>query len=261
MGVKGLFQFLKRFKKDVHLSQEVSGKSVGIDIFWFIHQSKGDMFSLQGSLIHILNNAKEAHCVFDGTVHTPEKKQELERNADKRNEILRSIKQIEDFLKYPFSMMSSTNKMCVIDHLNDLKRQAWQPSPQYIDEIKSWLVKKKCKLYDAPSEADYVLIDLEKEGIIDTIITNDSDLLVLGSSNIIRPFTPVKGELYNKKSICKNMEFTAQQWDTFMYLCKNMRNKDIVLAFSFVSVYKELEIVLDRYSTVYQTPLLKNLSL
>ena len=121
--------------------------------------------------------------------------------------------------------------------------------------------KKKCKLYDAPSEADYFLIDLEKEGIIDTIITNDSDLLVLGSSNIIRPMTPIKGTLYNKKSICKNMEFTAQQWDTFMYLCKNMRKKDVVLAFSFVSVYKELEIVLDRYSTVYQTPLLKNLSL
>ncbi len=257
MGVKGLFQFLKRFEKDVHLSQVVKNSSVGIDMFWFIHQSKGDMFTLQGSLIHILNNAKEAYCVFDGTICSPEKRLYLEEQAKKRKEIIKSIEQIEKFLKYPFSMMSSTDKKCVIEYLNELKQQVWQPSPEYVNDIKAWLSKKKCRICEAASEADYVLIDLEKANRIDTIITGDSDLLILGSANIIRPTTPIKGAVYNKKAICKNMGFTVQQWDDFMYLCKNMNENDVDMAFSFVSVYKELEVILHRYFTVYQKPLIK----
>jgi hypothetical protein len=66
MGVKGLFQFLKRFEKDVNIPQFISGKSVGVDIFWFLHQSKGDMFQLQNNLLPIIKHAQQVHGVFDG---------------------------------------------------------------------------------------------------------------------------------------------------------------------------------------------------
>jgi len=66
MGVKGLFQFLKRFEKEVNVPQYLYKKSVGVDIFWFLHKSKGDMFVLQSFMTPIIRNAKEVHCVFDG---------------------------------------------------------------------------------------------------------------------------------------------------------------------------------------------------
>ncbi len=137
-----------------------------------------------------------------------------------------------------------------------MKRQVWQPSPEYINNIKTWLLKKNCKIYEAIDEADYLLIELEKKGVVDMLITCDSDLLILGSSNIVKPISPIKGVIFNKESICNIIGFTAQQWQDFMYLCKNMKENDVSLAYSFVSVYKDLEVIQQKYFTVYQKPLI-----
>ena len=93
MGVKGLFQFLKRFEKDVNIPQFISGKSVGVDIFWFLHQSKGDMFQLQNNLLPIIKHAQKVHCVFDGAP-THERKQSHQEQTQKRQELYQSINQI-----------------------------------------------------------------------------------------------------------------------------------------------------------------------
>lgn len=259
MGVKGLFQFLKRFEKTVHIPSCVAGKSIGIDIFWFIHQSKGDMFDFQNNLLPYIKYAKEIHCVFDGTPSN-EKKYQLDETAQKRKEILQSIEQIEKFLKYPFNQISPQDRQLIVEYLNQLKRQAWQPSPQYIQQIKQWLDKKGCELYQALGEADNMLINLEEEGIIDLIVTNDSDLLTLGSKQVLRPVTTQRGALFDTYYMCKCIGFTAQQWSDFMYLCKNMKENDIILAYSLISVYKELDYVIQKYENIYQDDLVKDQS-
>ena len=249
MGVKGLFQFLKRFEKDVHIPQFVSGKSVGVDVFWFLHQSKGDMFQFQNNLLPIIKHAAKVHCVFDGAP-SPEKVRMLQENAQKRNEILQSIQQIEKFLKYPFNRLNGSDRHFINAYLNQLKRQAWQPPPEYIDYVKNWLSGKGCEIHQAIDEADEILIELEKKGQITTIITNDSDLLILGSSTVLRPISPLRGAVFDKRHICDILGFTAQQWDDFMYLCKNMKENDVLLAYSLISVYKDLEYVLQKYYTM-----------
>jgi 5'-3' exonuclease len=255
MGVKGLFQFLKRFEKDVHIPQFVSGKSVGIDVFWFLHQSKGDMFHFQNNLLPIIKHAQKVHCVFDGAPSS-EKKKMLEEQSQKRNEILQSIQQIEKFLKYPFNRLTGSDRHYINAYLNQLKRQAWQPPPEYIDYVKNWLTGKGCEIHQALDEADEILIYLEKKGHISTIITNDSDLLILGSSTVLRPISPLRGAVFDKEYICGILGFTASQWDDFMYLCKNMKDKDVVLAYSLISVYKDLEYVLQKYYTMYKDELI-----
>jgi 5'-3' exonuclease len=255
MGVKGLFQFLKRFEKIVHVPSSVAGKSIGIDIFWFIHQSKGDMFDFQNSLLPYIKYAKEIYCVFDGNPSN-EKKHQLEDNYQKRKEILQSIEQIEKFLKYPFNQISSQDRHLINDYLQQLKRQIWQPSPQYIEEIKNWLVKKGCEVYQAFGEADNMLINLEKDDIIELIVTNDSDLLVLGSKKVIRPISTLRCSIFDIQYICDIIGFTAKQWNDFMYLCKNMKDNDILLAYSLISVYKELDYAIQKYETLYKDELI-----
>lgn len=255
MGVKGLFHFLKRFEKNVQISQFVSGKSVGVDIFWFLHQSKGDMFSFQNYLLPIVKHAEKVYCVFDGVA--PESKREsLDEQACKRSEILQSIQQIEKFLKYPFNRLNGEDRRCIHDYLNQLRRQAWHPPPEFIDSVKKWLISKNCEIYQAPHEADNTLIELEEKGQVSTIITNDSDLLILGSSIIMRPISPSRGAVFDKESICSILGFTVQQWNDFMYLCNNMKDKDVILAYSLISVYKELEYVLQKYEVLYQDQLI-----
>lgn len=257
MGVKGLFQFLKRFEKGINIPEYILGKSVGIDVFWFLHQSKGDMFVLQNNLLPILKNAKEVHCVFDGAP-SQEKQQILDNQHRKRNEILQSIEQIEKFLKYPFSRLNREDKQFIQQYVNQLKRQAWQPPLEYIDYVKNWLYNKGCKIYQAPQEADTVLIELEQKKVINVIITNDSDLLVLGSSNILRPISPLRGNIIDREVISSILGLTAQQWNNFMYLCKNMKENDILLAYSLISVYKDLEIIIQKYYTLYENDLIQN---
>lgn len=254
MGVKGLFQFLKRFKKDVHIPQYISGKSVGIDIFWFLHQSKGDMFQFQNNLLPIIKYAGKVYCVFDGAP-SPDKKHLLEIQAKQRNEIQQSIQQIEKFLKYPFNRLTGSDRHYINAYLTQLKRQAWQPPPDYIDYVKNWLSGKGCEICQAPQEADEILIELEQKGMITTIITNDSDLLILGSSTVLRPISPLRGAVFDKGYISEIVGFTASQWDDFMYLCKHMKDTDVVLAYSLISVYKELEYVLQKYYTMYKDEL------
>jgi 5'-3' exonuclease len=255
MGVKGLFKFLRRFEKDIHIPEYVAGKSVGIDIFWFLHKSKGDIFYLQNYLLPIIKNSGSVHCVFDGKP-SQEKKQLLEEQRIKRKEILQSIEQIEKFLKYPFNHLNSADKQCIHEYLHQLRRQAWQPPSEYVDYVKIWLTNKGCHIHQAPEEADTFLIELEQSGIISIIVTNDSDLLTLGSSKVLRPVCPKRGALFDKKEIYTILGFTAQQWNDFMYICKNMKEKDILLAYSFISVYKNLEYVLQKYNTLYEDELI-----
>ena len=242
MGVKGLFQFLKRFKKDVHIPQYISQKSVGIDIFWFLHQSKGDMFQFQNYLLPIIKHAEKVYCVFDGAP-SKDKKELLETQAKQRNETLQSIDQIEKFLKYPFNRLTGSDRHYINAYVKQLKRQAWQPPPEYIDYVKSWLSNKVCEIYQAPEEADNILIELEQKRQISIIITNDSDLLILGSRKVLRPISPLRGAVFDKGYISDILGFTAQQWNDFMYLCKNMKDNDVVLAYSLISVYKDNHII------------------
>jgi 5'-3' exonuclease len=255
MGIKGLFNFLKRFEKNVHIPQFVQNKSVGIDIFWFIHKSKGDMFSFQNYILPIIKHAKKVHCVFDGAA-PEEKKEILEEQYQKRNEILQSIQQIEKFLKYPFNHLTSDARRCINDYLNELRIQAWQPTPEFIESVRNWLQYKSCEIHQARQEADDVLVDLEKKSIIDVIITNDSDMLALGSNSVLRVVSPLRGALFDSQHICSILGFTAQQWSDFMYLCKNMKEKDIILAYSLISVYKDLEYVFQKYDSLYKDELI-----
>jgi hypothetical protein len=259
MGVKGLFQFLKRFSKRISIREIVKDKSVGIDIFGFIHQSKGDFFTLQNNILPFIKYASAVHCVFDGEP-SPDKKIELKELAEKRKEILSSISQIEKFLKYPFHHLKAEDRYIINQYLNQLKRQIWQPSPDYIDAVMKWLESKGCITYQATGEADSLLIELEKDMSISIIITSDSDLLVLGSKSIFRQKNSLEGELFDIDYICQQIDFTKKQWIDFMYLCKNMKHLDIHLAYSLIAVYKDLEYVIQKSYILYDDYLIKELN-
>ena len=246
MGVKGLFQFFKRFEKEIHIPTYVKHKRVAIDIFWFIYKSKGNIFDFQQSISNILKNANEVYCVFDGV--PPEYKHEqLKERAEKRKEILNSIYNIEEFMRNPFKRLSSHNRNIINTYLEELRRQAWSPTPKYVDEIKYWLVThRNCKIINAKEEADDELIQLEKSGKIDLIVTNDSDLLVLGSSLILRQHTPYCGRIIEKEYIKQQLSFNEIMWVDFMYLCRKMKNADIELIYSLISIYKDISCVIEK---------------
>lgn len=245
MGIQGFFQFLNRYKTVVFVPKHLQGKTVAIDIFWFLHKSKGDMFYLQTHMLPILKSANKVYCIFDGKPSI-ERKSYLAEQERRRIEVKRSIKEIEDFLKYPFSKLTVIDKSYLYSYLKELHKQIWTPSPEYIDMVALWLKRKGCEVHWAPNEADDYLVDIPQ---VDTIITNDSDLVFLGAKEVIRIKTPFTAFVYNVDHICKQMSFTPTMWDDFIKLCNSSEDNDFELVYSLISVYKEIDIVLQKYFT------------
>ncbi len=234
MGIKGLFTFLKRWEQPVEIREAIKNKSVGLDIFWFIHQSKGDMIALQTSLAIFLQYASTVHVVLDGTETSPERREVIEERRDKRH---RTIAVIEEIMEAP--IMEVRDQKILERHLRQLKRQVWKPSRTYIDQIKCWLIDQGVFIHEPKGEADPVLIELEKNQIIDLIVTNDSDLIALGAETVLRINGPDHGVMLSKSHLRRQLGCTIQQWDDFMYLCRHMKEPDMILAYSLIRVYRE----------------------
>lgn len=232
MGIKGLFTFLKRWEQPVDTKEAIKNKSVGLDIFWFIHQSKGDIAELQASIAVFLQYALAVHAVLDGCHVTEKRREVLEERRDKRHQ---TIEIIEEIMEAP--IMESRDQKILERHMAQLKRQIWKPSRAYIDQIKSWLIDQGVSVHEPIGEADQTLIMMENLGIIDLIVTNDSDLIALGAETVLR-----NNVMLSKTHMRKQMGFTNECWKDFMYLCKKV---EPLIAYSMIRVYKEYAV--ERY--------------
>lgn len=250
MGIKGLFQFLKRFETNVFVSDVVRGASVGIDLFWFLHRSKGDLSALQMYLQPILLSAKEIHMVIDGTPSLI-RKQKLQEKSENQHELVDTLRKLEECL----TLSLETDIYNGIHHkIQEIKRQLWKPSPFYIqDAVELLRHERGVTIHWAEDEADDLLIQLEQQSMIQIIVTNDSDLLTLGSKNVLRLYSPVKGGLYSIPVLLQQIGWSDIQWNNFMYTCRQTDQVDLSLAYSLISVYKELDEVLEKYDQRIET--------
>ena len=248
MGIKGLFPFLKRCEQDVDLKDLLPNQSVGLDIFWWIHRSKGDIIQLKESLEPILCSAGQIHAVFDGTP-CEERKQLLQAKWNHEDEQWRTIGALEEhLLLHPSDTIQR--------HVEQLRRQVWKPSPEYVQSVKEWLSDQGAILHVAEDEADPLLVELERSSIIAHILGNDSDLLTLGARSLLRPYGGRATWLY-RPQMMQYFDCTESQWEDFMYLCGHMKDPDVLLAYSLIRVYKELDYGLQRYEAVHHRMLVE----
>jgi len=242
MGIKGLFQFLSKCEQRVFITDAVHGKSVGLDMFWFLHQSKGDKTVIYNYMEPIIQHAKEVHCVWDGTPSSDTAPMRKERES-KRQELMDTIIQLDTVLTYQMEQLTEENEDVLHAYIEQLRKKVWKPSPDYIQSIKKWLKEKGCIQYQEKGEADEWLRELEREKKIELVITNDSDLLALGCMRVLRMYNCVEGGLYHAKYMYSSFHWTRQQWKNFMMLCRNMKHPDILLAYSWTSVYRDMDVI------------------
>jgi hypothetical protein len=242
MGIKGLFQFLSKCEQRVFVTDAVHGKSVGIDMFWFLHQSKGDSTVIHNYLTPMIQHAKEVHCVWDGTPTSDTAAIRKEREG-KRQQLMDTIIQLDNALTYQMEQLSEENEYVIHAYMDQLRKRAWKPTPDYIHTVKKWLKEQGCYQYQERGQADELLRELEMEKKIELVITNDSDLLTLGCACVLRIYNSVEGGLYDAKYIYSRFHWTKQQWKNFMKLCRDMKHPDILMAYSWISVYRDMDII------------------
>ncbi|TFK38046.1 PIN domain-like protein [Crucibulum laeve] len=183
MGISGLLPALKSIQVTKRLS-EFEGKTLAVDAYVWLHKG---VFACATELatgkdthkyvdyamhrVRLLRHHKiEPYIVFDGGPLPAKKGTEKERKA-KRDESLARGNALAAQGKH------SQARECYIKCVDVTPQMAYQFIKALKAENVSYVV--------APYEADAQLAYLERIGLVDGIITEDSDLLVFGCENVL----------------------------------------------------------------------------
>ncbi|KAF9141617.1 Rad2 nuclease [Linnemannia schmuckeri] len=183
MGIQGLLPLLKSIERPVHL-KDYAGKTLAVDGYVWLH--KGAFSCAQELCLGQLTNkyvtyfmrkiemfkffGVKPYVVFDGG-YLPSKASTEQERLSRREE---SKKQALDLHR------AGKSKQAM-----DQFRKCVDVTPEMAFEVILALKAAGVDFVVAPYEADAQLAYLEKHGLVDGIVTEDSDLLVFGCKKVI----------------------------------------------------------------------------
>jgi 5'-3' exonuclease len=245
MGIPGLFQMLKTHEQKVYIPTHIRGKTVAIDIFTYLHKSKGSKEYILNELQPFIQNAKHIIAVFDGSP-SKERTESLASQSQIREIHLKQMKEIQETLKNPLLNLSKQDRAHLEKYIRSLENEAWSPSPLYMWEVCNLLKEKgiECLVLEKGMEADTYLSDLS----VDIVVSNDSDLLANGVKSLLRP----SGQYYEEEAVLSGLEFSKEEWKTFIKLCKHMKRPDPEFVFTVMKLYDgDDEYIYEKYGDIF----------
>ncbi|KAK9898654.1 hypothetical protein P389DRAFT_167192 [Cystobasidium minutum MCA 4210] len=183
MGIQGLLPLLKECQRSAHI-QEYKGQTLGIDAYVWLHRGAygcaEELATGQTTVkyvkyalhkLHLLRHyGITPYVVFDGGLLPSKKGTEKDRES-RRDEALAKAKALVLQGKH------AQARECYVKAVDVTPQMAYQLIKALRAENVAYVV--------APYEADAQLAYLEKKGLIDGIITEDSDLLVFGCRKVL----------------------------------------------------------------------------
>lgn len=244
MGIPGLFSLLKYYEEHTHLEKLISNKRIGIDVFWFLYRCKGDLNELQCMLKDFYRYSQKCYLVFDGRVPDDKKDEKIAlRETREKNE--ENIKKLEE--ECNSLEINERDRIFLKSTIERMKKNNWAPRGEFVETVKE-ICKNWCKNIEiciAPFEADTWLVEMERNGHIHYIVSNDSDLVVNGCINLIRPEIDRDGYVrhYNIEKIVGLLKCSINNWLQFCEMIKNYKGGDILCLYSWWRYYLSPEII------------------
>uniref|UniRef100_V5EJU3 Exonuclease n=1 Tax=Kalmanozyma brasiliensis (strain GHG001) TaxID=1365824 RepID=V5EJU3_KALBG len=183
MGIQGLLPLLKDIQKPVHVSS-YAGKTLGVDAYVWLHRGAygcareivlGD--PTPRYIAHALSRIRmlqhfgvKPYLVFDGD-KLPAKRGTEDDREQRRSDNLQKAKELEQEGK--------------MQQARDVYGKCVDITPEMAYQLIKVLKDESVPYVVAPYEADAQLAYLEAEGIIDGVVTEDSDLLVFGCKTVL----------------------------------------------------------------------------
>jgi 5'-3' exonuclease len=93
--------------------------------------------------------------------------------------------------------------------------------PEYIKNLKHMLDILGIQYIQADGEADPICCQLNANGIVDMVMSDDMDFLATGAKVLLRDFTLKSNNImvYNTEHILKKLQIDYDQWVDFCILC------------------------------------------
>ncbi|QDS71442.1 hypothetical protein FKW77_003654 [Venturia effusa] len=202
MGIQGLLPLLKSIHKPCSLKQ-FSGQTIGVDAYGWLHRgtvtcavelaldkptTKFVDFAM--SRVRMLKHfGITPYLVFDGDYLPSKSKTEKERSARRKESRAQGLR----LLELGKSAQAHQELQKAVDVTPEM-------AGQLIEELR----RNGFQYVVAPYEADSQLVYLEREGVIDGILSEDSDLLVFGARKLL-----TKLDQYGECIMIRRDDFTA----------------------------------------------------
>lgn len=183
MGVTGLLQHLKEIQDSTSLSK-YKGKTLAVDTYGWLHRgliscaqelcqdvpTKKYINSVMKKIDMLRHFGVEPYLVFDGA-YLPTKAETAKERRLKRQEAQEKANQL---------IKDGNRKLAWKEFM-----KAAGVTPEMAKSIMVELDMRKVKYVVAPYEADPQMVYLERIGLVDGILSEDSDLLIFGCNRLI----------------------------------------------------------------------------
>ena len=226
MGIRGLNTFIKKICPECITTNNInkySGKKFGIDasilLYKYRHISNIDENLVNSHIIGFMNRVKyyinndiTPVFIFDG-VPPEQKKITLKKRQTIKKKIYEKIEILQDI-----DTDCDTEKKEIEKEINKLSNQIINVTKTHINDVKLLLDKIGINYYDAPDEAEKYCVFLQKNNIIDYIITDDTDVFTFGGVNVLK--CSIKNNIIETdiKLFLEKIEYTNDKFIDFCIL-------------------------------------------
>ena len=259
MGIKNLNAFLRKKCPDVFKQDKVSSfsnKIIAIDISLFVFKyksvyNKDWLRALLNFLVSLLEKNIKIVVIYDNFAPV-EKLKEQETRKENRQKVADKAKQLRiDFEHYKKTKEISSllmevhkkkSKASILklssniiqekqmeEYIQSMETQSVKITSDDFKISRELLTHLHIPYYTATSEAEAYCSNLCKNGIIDAVLSEDTDILAYCSPCFISKINTYKDEctvLYIK-DILKELDFTLEQFTEFCIMCGTDYNKNI----------------------------------
>lgn len=216
MGIKGLSTYLKHNIVDSACEVKLStlaGLRVAVDASIYMYRGKvqGDVISSVYALVSTLQfHNLELIFVFDG-IPPEEKKSTLAGRRAKKKTAQKELARLEKR-----NLHSDDHQVAL--RIQRLKRECATLSETDLTDVKNLLAHMGIKYVEANGEAELLCAQLERDGVVDACMSDDTDVFAYGCSTILR-YVSVLGEsavVYDTDAVIREL---GLEYTTFRDIC------------------------------------------
>lgn len=282
MGIKNLNKFLRNncpeIYEEIHIS-EYSFKKVAIDISLYLCKFKticGDRWlSAFINLIACLRK-NEVHCVFIyDTGAPPEKEAERKERAAQRAKLEEKVYKLEEAME-KFHLSGEIGQILIdlykrrtnksdpprlmkrkIDEIDmgfvegavtKMRGQILDIKPEDFQKTKELFDILKVPYFNAPLEAETTCADLCKRGLVDAVLSEDTDVMAYAAPVFLSKINTTNGTCTRIKypDILEQLELKSEEFLDLCIMCGCDYNKNIFRvgpekAYKYIQKYSSIE--------------------
>jgi hypothetical protein len=244
MGVKGLYSYLRPYRKDLILEQTES-RRIGIDALSILYKFRGNCDAILQFLSPFQKAGYSFIFIMDGK--TPDaKKEEVSQRREVREEALTEANTIRSFLQS--SSLDERSRGVLERKIIELEQgQGWYITYEMRKGFQEILWNKKIPCVKAQGEADELLVSLWQTGHLYSILSTDMDFLVAG---VERLWIPARGSI-EEVLLSEVLQKEDMNFEMFRDATILSAYKPIASAFTLLRVYASLENLSKRHANLW----------